>query len=256
MPRSLRSVALAAVLALAALWLAPALVGPIIAARVAEGAGASLAFEGVRPEWPWGVSAERTVVAVGGRIIEFSQLRARMRLSGGRVEARVGEGTLLLRTDGLTLRGGFLRAQAFPLDLLEGLVSSAFALRGAADGVYRFGARETLEATVSRGAAVLHAPLAIELPFAQLIVAAEREADGGWRVDFANLSGPPLSCSAQGRIGAAGELALRVEISQLEEPARFAFAAAALPTGPLPYSAELTGTLAQPRFSPAGLARR
>jgi hypothetical protein len=130
------------------------------------------------------------------------------------------------------------------------LLPAAFGLRGTVDGVYRFDERDSLEATVSRGAVALRDPLQLDIPFAQLVVAAARENDGAWRVGFADLRGPPLSGSAQGRIEADGGLALQLEISRLEEPALTAFSMAGLPTGPLPIQAELRGTLEQPLLVP------
>ena len=249
MPRSLRAGALVVAILLAGLWIAPALVLPRLAARLAATDGFSLELEGVRPALPWGMAAARAVVMRGGRRVEINELRSRITLSGLRVEGSIGGGTVLLRTAGLTFRGGLIRVQSLPLESLDGVALGAFTLRGAADGVYRFGAPDTVEATLSRGAVLLRAPLAGELPFAQLVITGGREDDGTWRVDFADLRGPPVSGTARGRIGAEGQLALRVEISQLEEPALSAFTMAELPTGPLPYSAELGGTLEKPSFS-------
>jgi hypothetical protein len=249
LPGSLRAGLLAAAILLAVLWLAPALLLPRILTRLAEAEGFGLELEGVRPALPFGVAVERAVVMRGGAKIEITPLAARMLLSGLRLEGSIGRGTVLLRTDGLTLRGGLIRVQSFPLERLDSVVTGAFKLRGSADGVYRFGTRETVEATLSRGALILRAPVAMELPFAQLVISAGREDDGTWRVDFADLRGPPLSGSARGQIGAQGQLALRVEISQLDELARTAFSMAHLPTGPLPYSAELGGTIANPSFA-------
>lgn len=251
MARILRILVVIAILALVALWFAPSLLLPPLASRAAQTTGATLELDGVRPAWPLGVTAKRARIARGERTVELSDLRATLEgTSGARVEASSGGGTLLLRLPELGLRrGGLLRLQAFPLEVIDGFVSSAFGIRGTADGVLRFGDDGTVEATVRDGVAVLRAPLALELPFAQLIVAAGREPDGAWRVDFADLQGPPLSATARGRIGAAGELALRIEISQLEEPARGAFESAGLPTGPLPYTAELGGSLSLPLFT-------
>ncbi len=250
MPGSLRTGALVTAILLAAIWSAPALVLPQLASRLAASRGFELELEGARPALPWGVTLDRAVVVGADGSVEIRGLSARLLRSGMRVEGSVGDGTILVRTGGLTLRDGLVRLQAVPLEALDGLVPGAFTLRGAADGVYRFGGHDALEATVSRGAVVLRTPLAVELPFAQLVVTAAREDDGAWRVDFADLRGPPLSGSARGRIDAHGQLALRVEISQLEEPARSVFGMAHLPTEPLPYTAELGGTLERPTFSP------
>ena len=248
MARSLRLLALAAALALAALWLAPALLLPALGPRLGDALGVTLAFEGVRPGFPLGISAERALVTRGGRALELTDLRARLASDGARIRARVGDGALLLRLDGLSGRSGFVRAESLPLERLDGVLPGALALRGPLDGVYRFGARETLEATVGRGAGVLHAPVAIELGFTQLVVAAERLEDGAWRVEFADLRGPPVSATARGQIGVTGELALELEVTQLDEPARSAFASAGLAIGEIPWSGEIRGTLALPLF--------
>lgn len=249
MSRRLRILAALAAAALAALWLAPSLLLPRLAGRAAETRGATLVLDGVRPAWPLGATAARGRLERDGRAVELADVSVRLEgLSGLRVEARAGQGTLLLRIPDPSLRGGLLRLQAFPLELIDGFTAGAFGLVGTADGVLRFGADGTLEATVRDGAAILRAPIALELPFTQLIVAGGREPDGGWRVDFADLRGPPVSATAHGRIGASGELALRLDVAALEEPARAAFASAGLPTGPLPYTAELGGTLALPLF--------
>lgn len=249
MTRALRILAVLAAVALAALWLAPSFVLPRLAARAAEARGATLVLDDVRPAWPLGATASRGRLVREGRTVELADVSVRLEgLSGLRVEARAGEGTLLLRLPDASLRRGLLRLEAFPLGVIDGFTTGAFGLNGTADGVLRFGDAGTLEATVRDGAAILHAPIALELPFTQLIVAGGREADGGWRVDFADLRGPSVSGTARGRVGAAGELALRLDVVALEEPARAAFASAGLPTGPLPYTAELGGTLALPSF--------
>jgi hypothetical protein len=257
MAASLRWIALVLALLLAGLWLAPALLLPRLAARLLTADGVGLEFEGVRPALPWGMTAQRLLVVRGDGKLEVSGVSARIGRSGARVEGSVGAGTLLLRASGLTLRGGaVVRAQSLPLEALAGVLPGAVALRGIADGVYRFGERDSLEATVSRGAVSLRGPVMLEIPFAQLVVAARREDDGAWRVDFADLRGPPLSGTANGRVGADGRLALHVQISQLEQPALSAFSMAALPTGPLPLEVELGGTLEQPMLTPIGASAR
>ncbi len=246
----LRAFALVLLLLGAALWAAPALLAPRVARALVAPTGVSLEFDGVRPALPWGVTAERLTVLRGARRAELSQLSARASDGGLRVEARAGGGSLLLKTRGL--RGvRSLRAQALPLEALAAFLPGEFSLRGTADGVLRAGdGRDVLEATVRQGALALREPVELEIPFMQLVVTAAREPDGGWRVDFADLRGPPLSGSAQGRIDAGGRLALQVEISRLEEPALSAFMLAGLPTQPLPIEAELGGTLAQPLLTP------
>lgn len=252
MARLLRGVALVALVLAAGLWLAPALLLPSVASRLLGADGVELEFDGVRPALPWGVTAAKTVVVRGEGRVEIADVSARIRSSGIRVEGSVGAGTVLLRTRELTLRGALLRTQSLPIEAFAGLLPGPFTLRGALDGVYRFDAHHSLEATVSRGALTLGGSMPMEIPFAQLVIAAAREDDGAWRVEFADLRGPPLSGNARGRIAADGGLALRVEITQLEEPALSALRMAGLPTGPLPIEAELGGSLALPILTPLG----
>jgi hypothetical protein len=248
MARTLRRLALAGALVLAALWLAPALLLPVLGPRLGNALGVTLAFEGVRPDFPFGIAIERVHVTREGRSLELTDLRARLASGGARIDTRLGDGTVLLRLEGLRGRSGFLRVESLPVEQLDGVLPGALGLRGPLDGVYRFGAQETLEATVGRGAGVLHAPIAVELGFRQLVVAAERLGDGAWRVDFADLRGPPVSATARGTIGVAGELALELEVSQLDEPARSAFASAGLSIGEIPWSGQVRGTVALPLF--------
>ncbi|MGH2898487.1 MAG: hypothetical protein ACRDMZ_07420 [Solirubrobacteraceae bacterium] len=251
MPRALRLLAIVAALVLAAFWLAPALLLPSLAARLGDALGVKLALEDVRPALPFGLSIGRAEVTRDGREMEFTDLRVRLRSDGARIQAQVGDGTLLLLLDGLGARSGFLRAQAVPVERLDGWLPRALGLRGPLDGVYRFGAREAVEATIGQGAVILRAPFPIELSFNQLIVTAEREANGGWRVDFADLRGPPVSGTAHGRIAEDGQLALALEVTQLDEPARSALASAGITVGALPYAGQVRGTLSLPLFIPA-----
>lgn len=256
MARVLRGIALATVLLGGALWLAPALVLPLAAPPLLGADALEIEFDGVRPALPWGMTASRVAVARGEGRVELTGFGARIGAAGVRAEASVGAGTLLLKTHGLTLRGGLLRAQSVPIEALAGLLPGAPALRGAVDGVYRLAERDSLEVTVSRGALTLNGPVVLEIPFAQLVIAAAREDDGAWRVELADLRGPPLSGSAQGRVGGDGGLALRVEVTQLEEPALSALGLAGLPTGPLPIRAELGGTFERPVLTPLGAQAR
>ncbi len=250
MARVLRGIVLAAGVLAAGLWIAPALLLPGVVARLLASDGVEYEFDGVRPALPWGMTAAKVVVARADGTVEFTEVSARVRSSGVRVEGSVGAGTLLLSTRELTLRGALIRAQALPLEAFAAVLPGALGLHGTVDGVYRFEERDSLEATVRRGAVALRSPLQMEIPFMQLVVTAAREDDGGWRVGYADLRGPPLSGSAQGRISADGALELDIEISRLEEPALSAFTMAGLPTGPLPIAAELRGTLEQPLFVP------
>jgi hypothetical protein len=247
--RPLRWLAVLTLLALALVWSAPALWVAWGLPGLAERAGGSVELESVRPAFPFGVSIGRARLARAGRTLELADVAARAAAGGFRLDARIGAGSVLVRTDGLSMRAGFVRARALPLEALDGFVTTTFRLRGIADGVYRFGARAEIEANVRDGAIVLSAPAGMELPFAQLTVSAAREPDGAWKVPFADVRGPPLSATARGVIGADGALALTTEIAELGEPARSGFAMLQLPTGPLPYTAEIGGTLLRPRFA-------
>lgn len=252
----LRRAIAAAGLLLGAAWVAPSCVAAYGLPALARRAGGALELAGVRPALPIGVSIDRVRLTREGLTLELADVALRARPGGLRAEARVGDGSLLLRTRGFGAASGFVRAASLPLERLDGFVSSGLGLRGIADGVYRFGERAELEANVRAGAVVLRAPAGLELPFAQLTLAATRAADGVWTVSFADVRGPPLSAAAHGTIGARGELALEAEIAELGEPARSGFALLRLPTGPLPYTAEIGGTLARPTFVRATDAER
>lgn len=251
MSRPLRWLAFAALGALALAWAAPALWVAYALPGLAERAGGSIALERVRPAFPFGVTIGRARVVREGRTLELADVSARVQPGGLRVDARIADGSVLLRSDGLLARSGFVRAQSLPLEALDGFLATGLGLRGLADGVYRFGERAELEANVRAGAIVLRMPAGVELPFAQLTLAASREPDGRWKIPFADVRGPPLSATAKGEIGARGELALAAEIAELGEPALSGFALLRLPTGPLPYTAEIGGTLARPTFAVA-----
>jgi len=233
-----------------ALWLAPAFALRFVLPGLAARAGGALESSGVWPALPFGVSAGHLRVARDGRELVLEDVRAVLLPSGPRLDARVAQGTILVRGDGLWGNGGFVRIQDVALESLDTVLASPVALRGRADGVWRFGAAASVEGTVSRGAIQLSRPAPFELPFAQLVVSAARdEASRDWDVSWIDLQGAQLAGSAQGRVGADGALALRAQIRQLEEPVKSVFGLMQLPTGPLPVEIGLEGTLAQPRLT-------
>jgi hypothetical protein len=239
-----------ALLALA-LWLAPALALRFVLPRLAASAGGEIEVTGARPALPFGVRATQLRVARDSRELRFDDLRAVLTFSGPRAEARVADGSLLLRGDDWLASRGFVRAQDIDLEALAAVLATPLALHGRADGVWRFGPDASLEGSVSRGSVALQRPAPFEVPFAQLVISAARDAAAGdWQVRWVDIQGPPLSGSASGVVRADGGLALLVEIRELEEPVRSLFGLLKLPTEPLPLSLSLEGSLAAPRLVP------
>jgi hypothetical protein len=231
-----------------ALWLAPFLVLRFVMPPLAARAGGAIEVSGALPALPFGVSADRLHVAREGRELTVEALRAVLSPSGPRLDARVGDGTLLVRGEGLFGSDGFVRMQDVALESLAPVLASPTSVRGRADGVWRFGANASVEGTVTRGAVKLANP-PFELPFAQLVVSAARDAaTRDWNVRWVDLQGPTLSGSANGKIAAGGALALDVSVRQLEEPVKSFFALLKLPTEP-PIALALSGTLAQPKLA-------
>jgi hypothetical protein len=238
-----------------ALWLAPALALRFALAPFAARAGGVAEVEGVWPALPFGVRARHLHVASEGRVLDLDDLRAVWTPWRTRVDARVADGTLLFRGEGLRADSGFLRLQGVALESLEPLLATPLALRGKADGIWRFGAQASIEGSVSRGAIVLRRAGSFELPFAQLVLSAARESPtAGWDVRFVDVQGPPLSASASGTIGADGALALSGQVRQLEEPVLSLFPLLRLPTGPLPLALAVEGSVSAPRLVASGAA--
>ena len=236
-------------------WIAPACALSLALPRLAATAGGVAEVSGALPVLPFGVRASHVHVAREGRALDLDELRATWTPWHTRVEARVADGTLLFRGEGLRAQSGFLRLQDVALESLEPLLGDTLAVRGKADGIWRFGAQSSVEGSVSRGAIVLARAGSFELPFAQLVVSAAREApDAGWTVHFANVQGPPLSASAAGTIGADGALALEGQVRELDEPVLSLFPLLRLPTGPLPLALGVEGSLAAPRLVARGTA--
>jgi hypothetical protein len=245
----MRRLGLLALALLLLVWLTPALALRVALPRLAANAGGVAEVEGAFPALPFGVRASHVHVAREGRALDLDDLRAVWTPWRTRVEARVADGTLLFRGEGLRARSGFLRLQDVELESLEPLLGAPLALRGKADGIWRFGEQASVEGSVSRGAIVLRQAGSFELPFAQLVLSAARASPAaGWDVRFVDVQGPPLSANASGTIGADGALALRGQVRQLEEPVLSLFPLLKLPTGPLPLPVAVEGSLSAPRL--------
>jgi hypothetical protein len=231
------------------LWLAPALALRFVLPGLAARAGGAIEATGARPALPFGVSATHLRIARDGRELALDDLRAVLLPSGPRLDARIADGTLLVRGKGLLAASGFVRVQGVALESLATVLAAPLSLRGRADGIWRFGPAASLEGTVSRGAVVIQRPAPLEVPFAQLVLSAAREAaQGGWTVRWLDVQGPPLSGSATGTLSADGALAFDADVRELDEPVRTFFGMLQLPTGPLPLALRLEGTLAAPRL--------
>lgn len=238
-----------------ALWLAPACALRFALPPLVARTGGVFESQGVWPALPFGVRASRVRAARDGHELALDDLRAVWTPWGARIDARVGDGTLLFRGEGLRSESGFVRVQDVELASLEPLLAAPVALRGKADGIWRFGPSASLEGSVSRGAILMQSLGTLELPFAQLVLSAARESPGGgWTVRWVDVQGPPLSANAAGTIGADGALALEGQVRELEEPVLSLFPLLKLPTGPLPLALAVEGSLAQPRLVARGAA--
>jgi hypothetical protein len=249
--RLVRFLAFSALASLGAAWLAPALFLRFGLGPMAARAGGVAEVTSAWPALPFGASAAKLRLARDGREIQLDDFRAVLLPSGPRLDARIANGTLLVRGEGLLAESGFVRVQDVDLESLAALLARSLAVRGRADGVWRFGPEGSIEGTVSRGAVSIGQPTHFEVPFAQLVVSAARAPgeDGAWNVRWVDVQGPPLSASASGTIDGDGRIQIRAEVRQLEEPVRGLFALMRLPTEPLPLTLPLEGTLAAPRIA-------
>ncbi len=254
MRRLVRFLAVSFVTSALVLWLAPAAFLRFGLPRMAARAGGVAEVTSAWPALPFGASAAKLRLARDGREIQLDDFRVVLLPSGARLDARIANGNVLVRADGLLAQSGFVRVQDVDLESLAALLQRSLALRGRADGVWRFGPEGSIEGTVSRGAVSIGQPAQFEVPFAQLVVSAARApGDGGWNVRWVDVQGPPLSGSASGTIDPSGRIDIRAEVRQLEEPVKGFFALMRLPTEPLPLTLPLEGTLAAPRIG-AGAA--
>ncbi|HKC49640.1 MAG TPA: hypothetical protein VKF60_02520 [Myxococcota bacterium] len=234
-------------------WLAPALLLRFALPLLAASSGGAVEVTGAFPALPFGVRATHLRVARDGRELELDDLRAVLLPSGPRLDARVADGTLLVRGEGVLARRGFVRVQDVDLESLATVLAAPLGLRGRADGIWHFGPDASLEGSVSRGALVVQRPAQFEVAFAQLVISAERDPEGGdWKVRWLDVQGPPLSGSASGTLAANGQIAFQAQVRQLEEPVRSFFALLKLPTEPLPLELSLGGTLAAPQVQRVG----
>jgi len=251
--RWLRYLALAAALALFAVWLSPFFLLRFGLSRLAQQAGGAAEVTGALPALPFGMSASRLALTREGRTLTLDDFRAVLTFSGPRVDAKIADGTLLVRGEDAQLERGIVRLQGIALESLAVLFVTPFGLKGRCDGVWRFGPDASLEGVVSKGAVLVQQPAPVEVPFAQLVISAARDpGPGDWRVASLDIQGPPLSGHASGKLGADGSLAFDVDIRELQEPVRGFMAMMHLPTEPLPLALALEGSLAAPRLVTRG----
>jgi hypothetical protein len=247
--RVVRWLAIAGALVLFAAWLSPYFLLRFGLAGMAERAGGSAEVTGALPAFPFGMSASRVVITREGRALALDDFRAVLGFSGPRVDARVANGTLLVRGNDPQLKSGLVRLEGVSLESLATVLTAPFPLKGRCDGVWRFGPDASLEGTVSHGALLVQNPAPVEVPFAQLVISAARNGEAGdWKVSTLDVQGPPLSGHASGTLGADGSLAFDVDIRELEEPVKGFMAMLHLPTEPLPLALALQGSLAMPKL--------
>lgn len=251
--RLLRWLALAVALVSLAAWFSPFFLLRFGLSRMAERAGGSAEVTGALPALPFGMSASRVVLTREGRTLTLDDFRAVLELSGPRVDARVADGTLLVRGNDAQLTSGMVRLEGVSLESLATVLDAPLPIKGRCDGIWRFGPDARLEGTVTHGAVLVQNPAPVEVPFAQLVISAARSGEAGdWKVSTLDVQGPPLSGHASGKLGADGSLAFDIDIRELEEPVRGFMAMMHLPTEPLPLALALEGSLAMPRLVERG----
>ena len=234
----------------AAAWLAPT-IGAWLVSHYALPDGVALAVSGARPVLPFGVRARELSVARGEDTIALAEPR----LSWGPKQGV----KLVAGLAGGQLRGGastfgenaFLRFADVSLDALP---QDGVTLAGSADAVVRFSDRVRAEIWVGPGTLKTEQPIAYTLPFRQVALASER-AEGAWDIGALEVTGPPLTLSGTGQVGADGALDLKLRVHQLKEPLRtqLAFIAGGAKLDP-PFDVSIGGTLEAPtlgEISPA-----
>ena len=247
--RLLRWLGVALALVLLAAWLSPFFLLRFGLSGMAERAGGSAEVTGALPAFPFGMSASRVALTREGKTLTLDDFRAVLSFSGPRVEARVANGTLLVRGSDAQLESGIVRLEGVSLESLSVALPYPLPLKGRCDGVFRFGPDASLEGTVTKGAVLVQNPAPVEVPFAQLVISAARNGEAGdWRVSTLDIQGPPLSGHASGKLGQNGSLAFDIDIRELEEPVRGFMAMMQIPTEPLPLALALQGSLAAPKL--------
>jgi hypothetical protein len=247
--RPLRWLGVVAGLLLFAAWLSPFLLLRFGLAGMAQRAGGSAEVTGALPAFPFGMSASRVTLTREGRTLVLDDFRAVLSFSGPRVDARMADGTLLVRGNDAQLDSGLVRLEGVSLESLSTVLPYPLPVKGRCDGVFRFGPDASLEGTVSKGSVLVQNPAPVEVPFAQLVISAARNGEAGdWHVSTLDIQGPPLSGHVSGTLRRNGSLAFDVDIRELEEPVRGFMAMMQLPTEPLPLALALQGSLAAPRL--------
>jgi hypothetical protein len=244
-----RALLLAGLCLLLAVWLVPFAFLRFVLPGMAQRSGGTLETVGAAPALPWGMRASQLKVTREGKTLVIDDFRAVLLPSGPRLDARVAEGTVLVRGDDARLSSGFVRFENFALESLAALSSDPMGFRGRCDGVWRFGPKGSFEGTISNGALMMQQPAPLQIKFTQLVVAAARaEQSGDWVVSGIDMQGPPVSGHGEGTLGADGKLAFTIDIRQLEEPIKGFMAMGHLPTEPLPLFFSLRGSTQNPQL--------
>ncbi|HTO53441.1 MAG TPA: hypothetical protein VMR50_08650 [Myxococcota bacterium] len=247
--RWLRGLLILGALALLGVWLAPWLMLRFALPGMAERAGGTIEVSGALPALPFGMQASHLKISRDGRVLDIDDFRAVLLPSGPRLDARIADGTLLVRGDDAQLKDGFVRLDGISLESLAVLSTEPMGVKGRCDGVWHFGRDTRFEGTVTRGAFVAQQPAPIQVPFEQLVVSAARDPDAGdWQLKTFDIQGPQITGHAAGKIGADGKLAIDIDIRDLQEPLRGFLAMSHVPTEPLPLALALRGTTALPQL--------
>lgn len=232
--------------AIVALWALPALVVRIAGAELTLGSSRrpiQVSLEGVWPDWPFGVRAERVSVTSGDFATDLVHARTRIASGGVRLDGVLHGGAVSAQTslDGST---GFARFDDVPLrDLAAGL---PIALTGDADALARWGEEVSVEAWVERGS--IRSPEGLfAIEFRQLVVDAVQDERGVWEIRLLRMQGPPLTLSGSGSVAPNGTLGLAFEVESVEEPASGYLRLLGVRDQTPPFELSVTGTLWRPR---------
>ncbi len=254
------------VAAIATLWALPALVVRMAYAELTLEDGRhpiQVSLDGVWPDWPFGVRAERITVRSGNFVTDLVDARTRISSGGLRLDGVLGSGSVHAQTS-LDGARGFVRLDDVPLEHL-GVAGLPVGITGAADIVARWGEGAVadggdaadgegvagdggfaVEAWVARGS-IRSAEGLFAIEFRQLVVDAVQDERGLWEIRLLRMQGPPLTLSGRGNIAPAGSLGFVLEVESAEEPARGYLRLLGVRDPTPPFELSVRGTLWRPR---------
>jgi hypothetical protein len=249
MRRLLARLAVLAIVLLVLAWLAPTGAATFLLPRVAKALDAEISLLGVRPAWPFGITAERADVRFREHAVRFEDFSAAWDPTSYVIHARVGTGTIDARVahtrdaavmflDDVPLEAFALPGRAGRLEL-SGRASGALRWRDGAEGV-------EVSLRVQDGSLIPNPEIGFALPVRYFELFGWRDGEGRTRVDALALDSPLVIARGSGEVSRRKELQLDLEVTQLEEPLRSLIGGGMIPQGPLRF--RVAGTLEQPKL--------